>query len=95
MRPIEITIKSTTEEMAEIVNQVAKAARTEALEEVKHMLLAKAKMMGKVLENGHDIWMASKGSSFDKLYEQRCKVWSHWMLLYSIVHEVRNLEQED
>lgn len=95
MKPIEITIKSTTKEMAEMVNQVAKEARIEALEEVRHMLLAKANMMKKVLDRGHEIWMASKGSRFDKLYEQRGIVWRRWMWLHSIAGEILKSEMED
>lgn len=77
-----------------MVNQVAKEARIEALEEVRYMLLAKADMMEKVLDRGHEIWMASKGSSFDKLYQQRCIVRRHWMWLHSIAGEILKSEME-
>lgn len=44
-------------------------------QEIETMLLKRWEMMSRVLQNGRSIFEQSHGHSFDKLYEQRMKMW--------------------
>lgn len=95
MKTKERGIETVTKVMTEMVNQVAKDARKEALEEVQRMLWAKSEMIVKVLDNGRDIWMASTGIRSEMLYQQRNVLWSRAILLNQMAGEVGNIMRKD
>lgn len=95
MKTKERGIERLTSQITVMVNQVARDARKEALEEVARMLWAKAEMIEKVLDNGRDIWMASTGIRHEMLYQQRNVLWSHAILLNQMAGEVMTIKMQD
>ena len=95
MKTKEIGIERVTNAITTMVNQVARDARKEALEEVAQMLWAKAEMIEKVLDNGRDIWIASTGIRHEMLYQQRNVLWSRAILLNQMAGEIMTIMKKD
>lgn len=95
MKTKEKGIERVTNAITTMVNQVARDARKEALEEVAHMLWAKAERIEKVLDNGRDIWIASTGIRHEMLYQQRNVLWSRAILLNQMAGEVMTIMKKD
>jgi len=95
MKTNERRIETVTNAITTMVNQVARDARKEALEEVAQMLWAKAERIEKVLDNGRDIWIASSGIRHEMLYQQRSVLWRHAILLNQIAGEVITIQRKD
>lgn len=95
MKTKEIRIERVTNEITALVNQVARDARKEALEEVVQMMWAKAERIEKVLENGRDIWMATTGIRHQMFYQKRSVLWSRAILLNQTAAEVMTIMEKD
>lgn len=91
----EVEIERATKQITALVNQVARDARDEALEEAEQKLITKAHWMQKMLENGRDVFSAATGSSFDKLYQKRCIIWSRIAMLHKLAYEIYELRKAD
>jgi len=95
MKDKERIIKFATTAIEVTIDQTVKEARREALEEVAQMMFAKANMIERVLDNGYDLWLSSKGSRYEKLYQQRYIVLRRWIQLRELAGEVMKLALED
>lgn len=83
-----------TNEITELVNQVARDARKKALNEVRDLLVAKAEMMHNVLTNSAVVMDTATGTRYQKLWEKRHRVWGRCQQLYDIVGNVYDLSQK-
>lgn len=94
MKTKEKEIERATNQITKLVNQVARDAREETLDEVEHMLQAKAEMMLKVLSNGNDLLQTAYGRRFDMLYEKRRVIYGRSEMLLKMAYEVYKLRRE-
>lgn len=95
MKTNERGIETVTNEITELVNQVAREARKEALDEVLHMLITKADIMRNVINNSIAVSETAYGERFDKLYNQRSIVWGHLHQLYNLTGYIYDLKAKE
>lgn len=74
------------------IQKVATSAKEEALDEVLDIIDAKEQAIMKLLLNGRPIFEAARGSRFDRLNEQRQRLWhkAHaYGKIYATIAELR------
>ena len=82
-------------EITEVFNQAVKDARKAALKEVQLMMWARAEMIEKLLDNGHSIWIASKGIRSQQMYVKRSILWTRCILLNEMACEIIKLMNKE
>lgn len=95
MKTNERGIEHVTNEITELVNQVARDARKKALNEVIDLLIAKAEMMHNVLTNSAAVMDTATGTRYQKLWDKRLRVWGRCHQLYDIVGIVYDLSKKE
>lgn len=95
MKTTERGIENVTNEITELINQVARDARQKALNEVLDMLITKADIMRNVIDNSIAVTNTAYGERFDKLYNQRSIVWGHLHQLYNLTGEIYDLKAKE
>ena len=77
MKTNERGIENVTNEITELVNQVARDARKKALNEVSDLLIAKAEMMSNVILRSYELTNTINGERFERIQSLFCKSCSH------------------
>lgn len=95
MKTNERGIEHVTNEITELVNQVARDARKKALNEVSDLLIAKAEMMSNVIHRSYELTNTTNGERFERIQDQRRKCWGRLHQLYAIVGYVYDLSEKE
>lgn len=95
MKTNERGIEHVTNEITELVNQVARDARKKALNEVRDLLIAKAEMMSNVIHRSYELTNTLNGERFKRIQDQRRRCWGRLDQLYAIVGYVYGLSEKE
>lgn len=78
----------TKAQLNEALSEFMKANQRALLEGVLDILEEKNEMYKKILTNGYDIFMQTRGERWYKIYNQRNKIWLKLLLIDSLEREI-------